>query len=30
MISRSGFVRIWIREKAWLLGSWAFLRALVS
>ena len=25
MIFRSGPVRIWLRELAWLLGSWAFL-----
>lgn len=27
---RSGAVRIWLREIAWLLGSWAFSWALLS
>ncbi|GAA4022709.1 hypothetical protein GCM10022409_03120 [Hymenobacter glaciei] len=30
MISRSGPARIWIRELAWLLGSWAFSWALLN
>jgi hypothetical protein len=30
MLFRFGSVRIWLRELAWLLGSWAFSWALLS